>query len=320
MKSFGSIAVSVATLMFANSAVAEDAPTAQTIVKAWQERANKIESLDVSWWSKRTDAADPHPPVSMMDDQRAIRPVPELVAIWRYRFLMDGKNRFLFEVLGHDWIPEKGEFIPSHIVEEWDGKSLKVFYDSGRFTHHVTIQDFPLILPKRNWELHTRPIEMGFGPTHMGFELIPETSHLVLAKETETIENSQVLIIGNEDYTFRVDPKKDFLPLRCTASSGALEIQISYQPNDVVGWVPKSWMQKTDRFSESGTVTQCTINQPIDDSQFKFDLRGGVSLQNNNTKPITTSIIYPDGKQRELKRSEWNKPFEELLKDEHDAE
>ena len=321
MKSFGCIAVSVAALIFAKSAVAEDAPTAQSIANAWKERANNIESIDVSWWSKRTDAADPDASASKNVNPTGIHPKPASAAIWRYHFVMDAKNRLFLEALGHEWIPEKGEFIPRRVVEVWDGKSYKAFYETGRYNHHVIIEDRPSI-GKCSLDYYSRPIEVAFGPTLNRIELVRNTSNLALANETEPLHDSRVLIIGDNNYTFRVDPERDFVPLQCSTASDSLDVitQISYQPNDLVGWVPKSWSRTGFGHSESATVTQCTINGPIADSQFELDLSGGAVLQNNNTSPPTFSIIFPDGKKRELERSEWLKSFRELLKDENASE
>ena len=230
---------------------------------------------------------------------------------------MDAKNRLFFEVVGHEWMPKTAEFIPWHVVEIEDGKSYRIFYDTGRVNHHVIIEDTPAI-PKRYLEFYSRPIEVAFGPILNRIELIHNTNNLALAKET-----LPVLIIGDENYSFRIDPKRDFVPLRCSTASDSLDeiTQISYEPNDLVGWVPQSWSRKAYGFREFATVTQCTINHPIDDSQFELDLSGGAYLQHrSHTGPDSLSIIFPDGKQRELKRSEYTKSFEELLKSENDSE
>ena len=60
---------------------------------------------------------------------------PENDLIWRYRFLADAGDRFLFEEFGHEWNPEKGDFVPMHSEELFDGKSSKSFYDKGLFDH-----------------------------------------------------------------------------------------------------------------------------------------------------------------------------------------
>jgi hypothetical protein len=324
MKSFGSIAVSVAALIFAKCAVAEDAPTTQAIVDAWKAREQKIESFDVSWWSKRTEAADPRSLVPSNVNPSNVHPKPESAAIWRYHFVMDRpKNRLFFEVIGRQWVIEKGDFIPLHVIETFDGKSYRTFYDVGVNSHRVFIKDVPTI-PKRDYfEFYSRPIEVAFGPIIEGIELVPNTNNLVLAKETEPLEDLRVLIIGdNNFYTFRIDPKRDFLPLRCSTTHGTSDVitEISYEPNDLVGWVPKSWSRSGTGYSESATVRQCAINRPIAESQFELDLSGGALLQNNNTKPPSLSIIYLDGKKRDLKPGEDSKPFEELLKQEGESE
>src|SRR5262249_54696461 len=67
--------------------------TLDTIIKAWDNRAKKIESFDFRWWSKRSNARQEHPPEAKNVSPEEVRPKPESSFIWRYRFANDAKGR-----------------------------------------------------------------------------------------------------------------------------------------------------------------------------------------------------------------------------------
>jgi hypothetical protein len=303
---------------------ADEKPDLQTIIDAWKAREQKVESFDFRWWSKRHESRDANlpgaNPIGTLKDKFVPgNPIakPENDSIWRYRFVVDAGSRYLYEEFGHDWIPEKGEFVPSHSVELFDGKLLKYFYGKGRFDHpHVTIEENPKgpLVGRSTW---ADPIKMVFRPFSLASRTF-DPKNLVLTNETEMIDNNRVLVLGDENRTVWVDPAKDYLPVRWASTAGDYRAEVTYQRDEVVGWVPHSWTIKRLRDSETATVTQFAINKPIADSTFALDLRDGALLQNNSERPITLSIIYPDGKQRLLKREEHSKSFEELLKTEPD--
>ena len=98
-----------------------------------------------------------------------------------------------YEEFGHDWIPEKGEFVPSHSVELFDGKLLKYFYGKGRFDHpHVTIEENPKgpLVGRSTW---ADPIKMIFRPFSLASRTF-DPKNLVLTNETEMFDNNRVLV------------------------------------------------------------------------------------------------------------------------------
>jgi hypothetical protein len=327
MKRFAYFIVSIAAILPASSVRAEDSPTAQTIINAWQAREKKIDSFDIRWWSKRTQPPE-SPPINAINLRAAfheIKPQPAGAAqptgpsIWRYRLLMDKSNRFLFEEFGQDYLPDKEEFIPHHVIEVYDGITVKALYDTGRISHHLNITNLPIELKTRwiNWAF---PLQLSLMPIRDKVGFLSDTSKLVLDQEADSVENTRVLLLGDEKFTLRIDPAKDFVPLSCTFSSGVVDVHLVYQPHETVGWVPKSWTQRRNASSESATVTRCVINSPIADSDFELDLTGGAVVQNRTANSVSFSILYPDGKQRELTPLEFSKPFEDLLKTEKDPD
>ena len=325
MKSFGSIAVSVVALMFVGSVRSDDTPTTQEIVNAWKSREQKIKSFDVTWWSKRIVSAASLPyPSNLTESER--QALPDHASIWRFHLVMDAEDHFFYEEYGRDYIPEKSEFAPRHVVETCDGKTFKTFFDTGLISHRVTSIADPDIVKgvTGSWggsgipiQIVFRPFDEHVGDKHVGVFFDPT----IFLQKAETIEREHTLTINIANRTIWVDPEKGFAPIRYSLNGGDPDITISYEPNETVGWMPKSWTLKGWKYSETATVSQCTINGPISDSQFEMDLHGqGAILQINGKGKFDLAIIYPDGKQRPLTPSDHGKSFDQLVKTEDSSE
>ena len=214
--------------------------------------------------------------------------------------MADAGGRFLVEEFGHEWIPEKREFVLKHTVDLFDGKSSKSFYDQGRFDHlYVTVSENPKD-PRLAGSIWVDLIKLTFRPFSLAARAF-DAKKLVLTDETEMIDNHRVLVMGDENRKVWVDPAKDYVPVRWASTSGDLRAEISYQPDVVVGWVPHSWTIRRSNSSETATVTRFAVNKPIADSEFELDLPNGALVENRSNGTVTLSIICPDGKQRPLK-------------------
>ena len=302
------------------SARADDKPDLQTILDAWKAREKNVESFDFRWWSKRLESRDENRPANY-PAQINWAPRPENDSIWRYRFVVDSRNRYLYEQSGRDWNPESGTFVPIHYVEVSDGKLLKYFYDKGQLVYPLLIvkedrKDLRLV--RDTW---ADPIKMVFRPSSFALGTF-DPKNLVLVNETEMIDNHRVLVLRDEKQMVWVDPANGNLPVRWTSTSGDYRADVAYEPDEIVGWVPHSWTIKQPHDLETATVTQFAINKPIVDSTFELDLSGGAIVQDWSKRPMTLSINYPDGKQRLVTTGELGfkgKNFQELLKSEPDS-
>ena len=103
--------------------------------------------------------------------------------------------------------------------------------------------------------------------------------------------------------------------MRYLSTDAATQISISYVHDESNGWMPHSWTIDALRglLKESATVTTFAINKSIADSEFELDYSGGAIVQ--EAKQL--SIVYPDGKRRQLQLAEINgHNFQDLLNSE----
>jgi hypothetical protein len=318
MKLSRHLAIVLIPLLLA-SARADDKPDLQTILDAWKAREKKVESFDFRWWSKHHESHGESLPAANNLAQGNAIPRPENYSIWHYRFVVDSRNRYFYEEVGHSWIPKKGDFVPTHTVVLFDSKSYKTLSDKGHFDCPVlTVKEYTAgrPVPRSTW---ADPIKFEFRPLSLAMGMFG-ANNLTLANQTEIIDNHRVCVLSDEYRTVWVDPAKDYVPVRWAATSGDLRAEISYQSDESVGWVPHSWTIRRLPDSETATVTRFAINKPIADSEFELDLSGGAILENSSDGGITRSIIYPDGKQRPLKPGEFDgHNFQDLLKTEPDS-
>ena len=185
------------------SARADDKPDLQKIIDAWKAREKAIQSFDFRWWSKRHESRDTNPPV----DSPVIVPQhvvpgnviakPENDSIWRCRFLADSGGRYLVEEFGHEWISDKGDFVPRHTVIIFDGKSYKYFFDTGRFDYPLwrVTEIPPGVDPDHKWpdliKVAFRPSSLVLGTFH--------PQNLALTNKTATFDDNCIRVRGDEN-------------------------------------------------------------------------------------------------------------------------
>ena len=111
----------------------------------------------------------------------------------------------------------------------------------------------------------------------------------MLTGEKDTIDQHPVFVLKTDNKKLWVDPEKDFLPVkREDVIRGVVQrqIEISYVRDKTHGWIPSSWI--TTLFDQTGTttwwqdtmtVTEFSINKPIDDSEFELSLPNGTVVK-----------------------------------------
>ena len=256
-------------------------------------------------------------------DPKKVVPKPENDSIWHFRFLDDRGNRYLYEQFGHDWIIEKGDFLPSHSVALFDGKELKYFSDAGRVDYlHVLVMLNPTKPTgiRTDSSIWSSPVRMAFRPFSLAGQVC-DSKNVVLTNEI--IDGNRVFALRDKELTVCIDAAKNYMPVRWTSPIGGLQAEVAYQHDDDAGWVPHTWTMKTQYESETATVTQFAVNKPIADSDFELQLPNGALVEDNSTGTgeVALSIIYADGKQRPLKPGEFNgRNFQDLLESEPNSQ
>lgn len=294
---------------------ADDKPDLQKIIDAWKAREKTTESFDFHWVSKRFSAGTNSE--SKMPSGIVYHKKPASTYIWQYRFVFDANGRSRVEEKGRMWVADVGDFSPFSMIYiyENNAETMSILEKGDRGYPLMQINRSPPLPP----DTPVRPImDMIFRPLTPGANSV-DPSMLKLTDETESIDNAPTLILTDGSKKIWVDPAKDFVPVKCIRWNS--EFTIEYKHDQSNGWLPISFKLDADggKYTESATVSQFTVNQPIDASEFAPTFEGGAIISDASKHSL--SIAYPDGKQRLLKQGEFTgKNFQDLLKSEPDSE
>ena len=250
--------------------------------------------------------------------------VPDTTYIVKYRFLMDDRGRIHLEHDGKQWSRDKSDYVPTESVSIFDGSTNQAMYKGG-------LAGFPIAsiggnpaesIGKLVW---LDPLTMTFRPLTCAVAQFDEKL-LALSLHSPDPESNQLVALHDGQWEISVDPTKDYVPVRLTASRlGAginCRVSISHRHDPIDGWMPQSWTIEElgpdgrPYLSESTTVLKHSINRPISDSEFELDLSGGVYVGDHGDY----YILRPDGTKRPILKGQFTgHNFEELMNTEPDG-
>jgi hypothetical protein len=313
------LAIGALTCVFCQNPIADDSPvTLDTIINSWKAREEKVQSFDFRWWSKHFESAS-YPAISV---QPINKPKENATFILRYRFCGDCKGRMRLECKGRDWDQSRGEYISQTTTEILDGEHWVSFSPDGPVGYpYATIDNIkmPRQIPS-NW--NTLPLLISFRPI-----TVPAAAYGTW-KLRSSKDGGVLTRVAGQDRIVEFDRAKDFLPFRCTSTDRdgrRDEVQIEYANDERHEWFPRSWtLRITDKAgsllaSDEGTVIQHSINEPIEDSEFKLDLPVGTLVQDI---PATGNayILRANGRKQPVPPVEFNLDiYRQLLEIEQDA-
>jgi hypothetical protein len=290
-KLIGVATVSIATWFLATFALsgrvlAQQQETAgitlDTIVGKWKERDKQIESFVFVCDGEHFEVASFMARRASPQDN-----VPDDVSHRHRRFVLSKDARNRFEEDGRVWDPDKAAYVPTRTIAVFDGKSRNILFVEDRYENPHAFMD-SRAGDTFGKDLRNLPIRMALCPFRNGIrEFSPEA--LVLTDERATIDHQEVLVLKSGRKKVWVDPAKDFLPVKREDEFGGFVnrvMEISYAQDKTYGWIPSAWtasllnQEGKITWRDTATVSEFSINKPIDDSEFKLALPAGTSVTN----------------------------------------
>ena len=304
----------------------DDAPSLDTILKAWQAREQSTKSFDFRWRSKRFDNGSFQ---SALLRRQAARnhegdPVyaPETTYIAKYRFLLDDKDRLRLEHEDVEWSLDKKDYLPRTTVDIFDGSNNKTLFKGGVSEFNVAFIGINQAnIGKFLWLL---PIRLTFRSL-TGASSVFDKDKLTLADNSNSSDVDGFIVLHDDHLReVWVDPTKDYVPVKLFEhrQDGSVidRMTISHRHDPVDGWIPQAWtmevFQKNGQLetSDATTVIEHSINKSASDSDFDLDMSGGAYVRDSKNGQY---ILRPDGTKRPILKGEFNgHNFEELMNSE----
>jgi hypothetical protein len=227
------------------------------------------------------------------------------------RIVIDG-DKVRFENNHLMWIGSDGQPIKSQSVALFNGSLGKVYYPigigatgatSGRIERDGRSPGTKAFIPT--------PITMtfrGLDPAFVphGFAEMKPTGVTLPIDESHCQEYA-IKLSTTTERSFWLDPAKGFVVRRmCDRSNNkpTTQTDIQYRPDDVLGWVPESWVhteyapagtvRKTARFG----VTKARLNEPQPAELFDIQFPPGCEVYDSRNDK--SYWVQPDGSMREF--------------------
>ncbi|MCI0704051.1 MAG: hypothetical protein L0241_23580 [Planctomycetia bacterium] len=267
------------------AAVGRGQPVNDQITKAWQERHDKVRTAEFhitakTHWSKEGFA---------LEEQAGYGPRPkeDVHTECRYAYILDG-TKVRAESDGVQWSGE--DFRQFRRITLLDGK-LKTEFDEGRdptprgFIAHESDYfevKFASFLPLTRCFRGVSRLMRSF----LIDDLKPTGTKLVIGGRT--CEQFVLKRVGGDRTEFWLDPGRDWIIVReayINPKQTHTQIDITYEPNTICGWVPTSWesrQTKLDTISMSSarfTVSKYTLNETIPESTFTLTFPAGTTVR-----------------------------------------
>jgi hypothetical protein len=306
------------------SVFANNTEDLKAIVKAWENRENKIHSFNIIWSSKTFIKK---PKVRSKLDSPT-EPLEDRFFETKEGVFVDSKGRIRLDYLGQTWSDEKKAYTQNQHHNVFDSKTNQIYFPQGALSHpsaHINKGDpvsiiniIPLV-----------PVRAIFRPFDKNIGVFDRTG-LVLTDDKEIVNGSLCLVLKSPIYHISddgkyqrkvwVDPNMDYVPVKiCDSMKGlpVVQTEVSFVKVDRYNWIPKSWNISTLDLnglvdtSFSGTVTDYKINEDFPDSTFQLDYQVGTFVFNaiNNEN----YIVLENNEKRIVKPGEYNgKNYEQL--------
>jgi hypothetical protein len=203
------------------------------------------------------------------------------------------QNRMRHSVEGIQWVPGVEEYLPRQYVRVFDGSVEKAFY--GKAGDKVFPLGYVDEKTKVNSDADSRylhPLLMNYRPFHPTMGRFPLEGWSVVGNGIVGNRNCAILELKSSTWKQQcwVDVEREYILLRyCTKSKSnqdVFQLDISYKPDVVHGWVPINWKAvscypESSAISESYTavVDKYEINIPIELQDFQFEFPPGTLVR-----------------------------------------
>jgi hypothetical protein len=287
------------------------------ILKAWKDRQDKVKSARFVWKEVRTDAKGflscMQPPI-LPDGKKPwdgkILPPVDVTYETEVEVAFKEGEYLRYAYTAQLWSPETNKLkkLPTTIV--WNNKEhrsvatrLESDYPTGTIdgVNRTSEAKNPKLRPVLH---HLRGAESRLRPYDIEqFEVIPQQT---IVRSRPCVELRKETRYENEitRYQLWLDKERDYVLVRelITANEAVLiKLDIDYQPNPTVNWLPHSWSYTSMHPVEKGqplnlakaTMIDSALNESLDDTLFTIDYPVGTSVGDNRTG--TTYIVKESG-------------------------
>lgn len=306
---------------------ATPAPRIEDIRAAWEDRATKVRSCTFEWSQEVLTVKGGDSDGRVGRDGKPIATAPP--EDHRYtspcHLHLDG-DKLAFQFTRRFWSADERRYanIPTEL--KYDGAN-QLFLNLPGYTQWPDAlvrpsgrgPDLPShVLPLLRAVRGTRPVFRG-----------EDLDEFEVTGAVTTIAGRRVHELtarGGPSHTERhlwIDPARGHVLVRYVlgpAGRPRHQIDIQYQPDSVVGFIPVSW-KEVETSVESGRVI-CTIgakvsnyriNPELPGSEFRFDLPTGTRVVDETGKGPRRYITLHDGGKRVIRPDEVSKSYQELL-------
>lgn len=311
--------------------------TAEQVLEAWEKRQERVQSLRMEWNESFTQTgASLLISEEQLEDERLKAIKSDHLKTFThdrgYTFSLL-KNCVRVHVSGKRWVSRRGEFVDQPYTSVINEDESATHFDKGDSAKGAaseqSLGSIGRTFPEQA-NNHLEPVIMHFRPLVLSLSTLISRELTVLDR-VGTVDGRRCVILQASRSPYAkvelwVDPSRDFLILRMVRTytgKVASQFDISYDSNEVCGWVPSGWTgvgynttrgKLTDRIVS--TVTLCQVNPPVDSSEFDYEFPPDTLV--NDTRDDSFYVVRQDGTRRMVTEAELrgSVPYDALVETE----
>jgi len=307
----------------------------EMILEAMRSRAERVRSARIEWQEEcfdakgsllRPDSSD----VPAILNAKGLTIPPEDVTYHNQSSLTFDGLKTRFTSVGQ--YPQEMGLIDREITETFDGQNRRVFKAPNAKRTHPLGRVYSVEAKNKLLSmLQLEPLLQCYRLNHPEMKLFNFDEHDV-EDGNSVVDGRRCVLFANRGSTsqgrrhlFWLDPAREFIILRFAKQSGDSIVQqtdFSWTPDSEVGWVLAGWkLSKRDTdgalmHSVTATVTSCTINPSIPESEFVLKFPADTYVDDMSDGPSVNYILRADGHKRMVTLAEREASYEELLNSE----
>lgn len=307
--------------------------TMDEILRAWKARQDKATTARFEMKVERTlpkgsstlllqmSGFGPKEPASNLD------PPQDIIVNGTSKVSMNGpKMRYSFDVPA--WNRIKHKTYDEHYIDVFDGQLCKflrnpnepntqdypaaVISNGTRANAALQFSIVPIVWAIRGDDPNYYNLLNGFKPTGQAVS-IGNTTCVELQMKRPNSDNREV---------FYLDSSRDYIVVRKVTIDGGVptwQMDISYMPDRIVGWVPQSWeyiirgaTMNSIIEAERRFVSHYEIGNPIGNSEFDIELPAGTRVMDNTKQRSVQYVIQEGPKKGRIIPSDQSPTYQEL--------
>lgn len=317
----------VASFLYCERVAAQASVSMEQIVKAWQQRQDRVRSARFSWLDRQTYTRGVHSEMGKKpgSQEREIPARDTTINIPHSMSFQGESLRYVYD--GPDWSEAKGEYVPGRAISTFNGKVCKAILPKGTpNTYYPTgsIKVEPKHIDAQVPSL--RPLltaYRGLVPNLRTYDLEDmRIGQMTLIDGKSCLEIADIRRGGRMVRRLWLDTTRDFLLVRAihtTLDKVTQRTDIRYREHPEAGWVPTGWdivnfnVEGSVQHSFQASVTAVEVNPTIDPEEFDIVFPPGSVVTDERAK--VDYLVRPDGSRRIIGRTEGRATYEQLMAD-----